>query len=61
MLRMIFAFGAAAGLIVTVPMDLLLSIGGPGSAASSQLAGYLIMILALSLIFVGVKRYRDRV
>jgi hypothetical protein len=61
MLRMIFAFGVAAGIIVAVPMCLMVANSEPGSAAQSHLVGYLTMIVALSLIFVGVKRYRDRV
>jgi hypothetical protein len=57
---MILIFGIAAGLIVTVPMDLMLANAEHGSAATSHFTGYLIMLLALSLIFFGVKRLRDR-
>jgi len=60
MLRTILIFGLAAGLIVTLPMDLTLARGESGSASASMLFGYTMMLLALSLIFVGVKRYRDR-
>lgn len=60
MSRIILIFGIAAGLVVTVPMCLLLANTEPGSAAHSYFTGYLIMLLALSLIFVGVKRLRDR-
>lgn len=60
MFRSILIFGLAAGVIVAVPMFWLITQSGPGSAASSHFAGYSMMILALSLIFVGVKRHRDR-
>ncbi len=60
MSRIILIFGAAAGLIVAVPMCLLVANAEPGSAATSHFTGYLIMLLALSLVFVGVKRLRDR-
>ena len=58
--RIILIFGTAAGLIVAVPMCLLVANAEPGSAATSHFTGYLIMLLALSLIFFGVKRLRDR-
>jgi hypothetical protein len=61
MLRSILAFGVAAGLLVAVPMCLMVANSEPGSAGHSQLVGYLLMLVALSLIFVGVKRHRDRV
>jgi len=62
MLRTIFAFGIAAGLFVAVPMCLMLALNpDPGAMSTSQVTGYLIMLVALSLIFIGVKRYRDRV
>lgn len=48
--RIILIFGAAAGLIVAVPMCLLMANAEPGSAATSHFTGYLIMLLALSLI-----------
>ena len=60
MSRIILSFGIAAGLIVAVPMCLLLANAEHGSAATSYFTGYLIMLLALSLIFFGVKRLRDR-
>ncbi len=60
MSRMILIFGTAAGLIVAVPMCLLLANAEPGSGVTSMFAGYLMMVLALSLIFFGVKRLRDR-
>lgn len=60
MTRIILIFGVAAGLIVAVPMCLLVANAEPGSAATSHFTGYLIMLLALSLVFLGVKRLRDR-
>jgi len=60
MSRIILIFGVAAGLIVAVPMCLLVANAEPGSAATSHFTGYLIMLLALSLVFFGVKRLRDR-
>jgi hypothetical protein len=60
MSRIILIFGSAAGLIVAVPMCLLVANAEPGSAATSHFTGYLIMVLALSLVFLGVKRLRDR-
>lgn len=58
--RIILIFGVAAGLIVAVPMFLLLANAEHGSPATSMFAGYLMMVLALSLVFFGVKRLRDR-
>jgi Protein of unknown function (DUF4199) len=60
MLRIILTCGVVAGLIVVVPMALYLLNADPAAAMNSQFAAYLVMILALSLIFVGVKRFRDR-
>jgi hypothetical protein len=60
MSRIILIFGTAAGLIVAVPMCLMVANSEPGSAAHSHVTGYLIMLLALSLVFFGVKRLRDR-
>jgi uncharacterized protein DUF4199 len=60
MSRIILLFGVAAGLLVAVPMCLLVSNAEHGSAATSYFTGYLIMLLALSLVFFGVKRLRDR-
>jgi len=62
MLRIILTYGIIAGLIVAIPMFALLAANpDPNSYATSQFFGYALMILALSMIFVGVKSYRDKI
>lgn len=60
MTNIIFLYGTIAGLIVIgVIVGSFAFASGPAEAGSEWL-GYLVMIVALSLIFFGVKRYRDR-
>jgi hypothetical protein len=62
MLRTILIYGVIAGLIVAIPMFTLLAMDGAHESwSSSHFFGYALMILALSLIFIGVKSYRDKV
>jgi len=56
MLRYSLIYGAISGTIV-IAMILLTIMTGIGN--HSVALGYLIMLVVLSLIFVGVKRYRD--
>lgn len=60
MLRAILIYGLIAGLVVAIPMNVLLVLFPHGEGVSSYLTGYTLMLVALSFIFVGVKRYRDR-
>lgn len=57
--RTAFIYGAVAGTIVIGTM-IVSFILGSGHDDSSLIFGYLIMIIALSVIFIGVKQYRDR-
>jgi hypothetical protein len=59
MIRIILAFGVAAGLIVALPMALFV-LPIPKVPIDNMYVGYLLMLMALSMVFVGVKRYRDQ-
>jgi hypothetical protein len=61
MLRTILIYGVLGGLVVAIPMNLLLVLLPHQEGASGYLIGYTLMLVALSFVFVGVKRYRDRV
>jgi hypothetical protein len=59
MLRMIVRYGVIAGLIVGIPLfTITLTLGDLGSPWG-YVVGYLIMLVALSTIFIAVKRHRD--
>jgi uncharacterized membrane protein YhaH (DUF805 family) len=60
MLRTIVFFGLIAGVIAILPMSFIALNSGHKSFASSLTFGYLVMLLAFSMIFVGVKRLRDQ-
>ncbi len=62
MTNIIFLFGTLAGLIIiAVTLAMIAASGGQMEMSEhSHLVGYSIMIVALTMIFFGVKRYRDR-
>ncbi|MEX0645261.1 MAG: DUF4199 domain-containing protein [Parvularculaceae bacterium] len=53
-------YGGVAGVVSIVSIIISMAVSGGQHAAGSLWLGYLIMIVALALIFVGVKRYRDK-
>lgn len=60
MMKIAVTYGVISGTIVILSMMLgILSSGGKGFWASEYF-GYLIMLIALSMIFIGVKKYRDQ-
>lgn len=60
MSKFILIYGVIAGLVLELVFLLTYSLGAHGGS-SGMLVGYLSMLLALSLVFVGVRRYRDTV
>lgn len=60
MLRKSLIYGGLAGGLNVVIVLLALTVFGSEHLGGSELFGYLVMLLALSMIFVGIKRYRDR-
>ncbi|MEL7486528.1 MAG: DUF4199 domain-containing protein [Pseudomonadota bacterium] len=60
MTRYSIIYGGLAGVIIIGAMALSLALTGPDGEGASQWLGYLIMLLALSLVFLGIRQYRDR-
>jgi hypothetical protein len=61
-LRIISIYGVIGGLIVAVPMAVsMLTVTENTVPENAALYGYLSMLLAFTMVFVGIKRYRDRV
>lgn len=59
MTRIAAIFGSIAGLILVASFAIGFAMGAEMDD-HSPIMGYLIMLIALSMIFAGVKRYRDR-
>lgn len=60
MKKIALIYGAIAGAIVISVIAFGLATSEGGDFSGSHAFGYLIMLLGLSLIFFGIKRYRDR-
>lgn len=60
MINTIFFYGTLSGLIIIATMTAMIASGSGDHGGTSLFVGYLIMIIALSVIFFGIKQYRDR-
>ncbi|WP_417611001.1 DUF4199 domain-containing protein [Parasphingorhabdus sp.] len=60
MQKIALTYGVLSGTITIVTLILGLVVSDGGSFLSSELFGYLTMLVALSMIFIGIKRYRDQ-
>jgi Protein of unknown function (DUF4199) len=61
MLRKILSYGVVAGLMVGVPLSwITVSMNGHTMMRYGMVIGYLIMLIALSTVFVAIKRHRDQ-
>lgn len=61
MFRFSLAYGAIAGLIAISAIILGFVLGDMSGSSTSQWLGYAIMLLALSVIYFAIRRYRDTV
>jgi len=61
MSRLFVIYGIIAGLIVAIPMDWRMLTLKPGENHDGLLIGYLTMIVGMTVVFFGIKHYRDKV
>jgi hypothetical protein len=59
MLRKILIYGVIAGLVVGVPLSIMTTVKGCDPGPYGMVIGYTMMLVALSAVFVAVKRHRD--
>lgn len=61
MKKIILIYGAIAGVVnLIVSYLIFVVLGDAFSHAQNEVMGYLVMIIALSIIFVAIKQYRDK-
>lgn len=58
-MKYILTYGLLSGLVIIATMVAGIAFSEQGDFFSSAYFGYTVMLVALSFIFVGVKRYRD--
>src|SRR5262245_54977562 len=61
MLRLVLIYGVIGGFIVAVPMAVSWFASDGTIPENAALYGYSSMLLAFTLVFVGIKHYRDKV
>ena len=61
MLRIILIYGVIGGIIVAVPMAVSWFTSDGTIPENAALIGYSSMLLAFTMVFVGIKHYRDKV
>jgi hypothetical protein len=59
MLYKILGYGVLAGMIVGIPLSILVLTMSGRMMSYGMVVGYLLMLIALSLVFVAIKRHRD--
>jgi len=60
MLKKILSYGVVAGLIAGIPLSVLvIAMDGQPPMQYGMVIGYLTMLIALSAVFIAIKRYRD--
>lgn len=61
MKKIVFTYGIIAGIInLAVSYLVFVVLGDAFSHSQNEVMGYLVMIVALSIIFVAIKQYRDK-
>ena len=58
MLKYALLFGSIAGTVIIAVMALVLATAD-GDYTMSETLGYIVMVAVLSLVFIGIKRFRD--
>ena len=59
MFRYSLIFGSIIGVVVIAFMLVVMLVVGTDNLGMSELMGYVVMLAVLSLVFIGIKRFRD--
>lgn len=59
MFRYALTYGSIIGVVIIAFMIAVMLVVGTDDLMTSEIAGYAVMLAVLSLVFIGIKRYRD--